>query len=187
MNFTQKAIIDTFWTLLDEKPYDKITVKDIADHCQISRNTFYYHFHDIPELLETCIKADTDRIISTHEKLSVPFECMNDFVESCRQRKKAILHIYHSLAHSYFICELEKIAHHVVTRYVDIVTANQPIPQETRELILYFYRCLFVGIVLDWLESDMEYNPSRYFSQIDDVFHDTIRQRYLQLFGREEN
>ncbi len=29
MNRTKIAIIDSFWQLLDEKPYSKITVKDI--------------------------------------------------------------------------------------------------------------------------------------------------------------
>lgn len=58
MNRTKNAIIDAFWLLLEEKPYNKITVKDIVERCQINRNTFYYHFHDIPELLETTIKND---------------------------------------------------------------------------------------------------------------------------------
>ena len=58
MNRTKNTIIDTFWLLLEEKPYNKITVKDIVDRCQMNRNTFYYHFHDIPELLETAVKND---------------------------------------------------------------------------------------------------------------------------------
>lgn len=52
MNHTRAAIINAFWQLLDEKPYNKITVKNIVERCQVNRNTFYYHFHDIPELLE---------------------------------------------------------------------------------------------------------------------------------------
>lgn len=55
-NFTKKAIIEAFWKLLEEKPYNKITVKEIVDSCQINRNTFYYHFHDIPDLLEQIIR-----------------------------------------------------------------------------------------------------------------------------------
>ena len=42
MNWTKKAIIDVFWQLLEEKPYSKITVQNIVEHCQINRNTFYY-------------------------------------------------------------------------------------------------------------------------------------------------
>ena len=33
-----------------EKNKKKLTVKDIVDECQITRQAFYYHFEDIPEL-----------------------------------------------------------------------------------------------------------------------------------------
>ena len=34
-----------------EKPYDKISISDIAERCGIKRQTFYYHFQDKYELL----------------------------------------------------------------------------------------------------------------------------------------
>lgn len=52
MNFTKKAIISTFEELLNERPLNKITVKDIVGRCGINRNTFYYHFEGIPSLLD---------------------------------------------------------------------------------------------------------------------------------------
>lgn len=55
-SFTRKAIMEAFLKILDEKPLGKITIRDIVDECGINRNTFYYHFADIPELLETIIR-----------------------------------------------------------------------------------------------------------------------------------
>ena len=51
-SFTKRAIIESFIRQLQNKPADKITVKDIVEDCGISRNTFYYHFKDIYEVLE---------------------------------------------------------------------------------------------------------------------------------------
>ena len=45
MNRTELVIAKAFWQLLEEKPYSKITVKNIVERCEINRNTFYYHFH----------------------------------------------------------------------------------------------------------------------------------------------
>ena len=50
--FTSKAIEESFIRLLNERPLDKITIKDIVDDCGISRNTFYYHFQDMVDLVE---------------------------------------------------------------------------------------------------------------------------------------
>ena len=49
--FTKEIIIQTLLELLNEKPLAKITVKDIVERCGVNRNTFYYHFRDIPDVM----------------------------------------------------------------------------------------------------------------------------------------
>ena len=51
-SFTKKAIVESFMYLLGKKSIDKITVRDVVDHCGINRNTFYYYFQDIYAVLE---------------------------------------------------------------------------------------------------------------------------------------
>lgn len=48
---TKKAIAKSLKSLCEEKPFDKISVRDIAERCQINRQTFYYHFNDKYALL----------------------------------------------------------------------------------------------------------------------------------------
>ena len=50
---TRKNISDCFIRLLNEKPAAKITVTEICDMAKINRATFYKHYQDIPELLES--------------------------------------------------------------------------------------------------------------------------------------
>lgn len=63
-NFTKNAIKASFLKLLNERPLSKITIKDIVTDCGINRNSFYYHYQDIPSLIEEVIKEETDNIIS---------------------------------------------------------------------------------------------------------------------------
>ena len=51
-NFTRRAIKESFLKLLNQRPLNQITVKDIVEDCGINRNSFYYHFEDLPALLE---------------------------------------------------------------------------------------------------------------------------------------
>ena len=48
---TKKLILQEFKKLLSKYSLDKITVSQITDKCNIKRQTFYYHFHDIYDLL----------------------------------------------------------------------------------------------------------------------------------------
>ena len=65
MNKTTKNLPNAiaFKELLLEKPLDKITVNDITEKCEMNRQTFYYHFHDILELTEWICEEDAERAL----------------------------------------------------------------------------------------------------------------------------
>jgi AcrR family transcriptional regulator len=53
---TQKLIRDALSALLSEKPFESISVQDIAERATVNRATFYAHFQDKFELLDTLIR-----------------------------------------------------------------------------------------------------------------------------------
>ena len=66
MKRTKELLKDTFWELLEEKAYSKITVNDIVSRCDVNRNTFYYHFKDIPSLMINSIEKWADGSIKEY-------------------------------------------------------------------------------------------------------------------------
>ncbi|MCC8125979.1 MAG: TetR/AcrR family transcriptional regulator [Clostridiales bacterium] len=51
--------------LLLEKKALKLTVKDIVEECHITRQAFYYHFADIPDLLDWIITQKEEELDRT--------------------------------------------------------------------------------------------------------------------------
>ena len=49
---TRKRIVHTFLSLIEEKKWDKITVKELCARSEITRGTFYQYYSDIYELME---------------------------------------------------------------------------------------------------------------------------------------
>lgn len=180
MNRTKTAIIDAFWQLLEERPYNKITVKNIVDLCRINRNTFYYHFHDIPELLESTIKQEADSIIQTYSKFGSPLDCLAPLTERCLTRKKALLHIYRSTQREIFINQLDRICLYVITNYIDTVTADMTFLPEDKKLLIRFYKCTLIGIFLDWLNAGMDYDLLKAFNRLAELLDDSGRQAFLR-------
>lgn len=76
-NFTKKAIRDSFVKLLNEKPISQITIRDIVDDCGVNRNTFYYYFQDLPQLMESIVNEDAERIIREHPTIDSLDDCIN--------------------------------------------------------------------------------------------------------------
>lgn len=186
MNRTKSAITDAFWQLLEEKPYSKITVKDIVDRCQINRNTFYYHYHDIPELLECAVKADTDHIIKTYGKFGSLIDCITPLINHCIIRQKSLLHIYGSVQREVFLNELDQIALYAVTQYVDAVTSELPLRLEDKTLLIRFYKCTMVGIFLDWLNEGMRYDLFAFSERICNLLEGSGKQAFLKSISSDK-
>lgn len=59
---SRKLIIAALADLLQEKPLDKITVTEVVSRAGINRGTFYAHYTDIPDVINSLIQQTFSRI-----------------------------------------------------------------------------------------------------------------------------
>lgn len=164
-NFTKKAIKASFLKLLNDKPMSKITVRDIVEDCGINRNSFYYHYQDIPTLLESIVEETADEIISKYSKINSIDECFEVAFSFAVQNKRAVYHIFHSVNRDVFDRELMKLCSNTVTTYLDTVFPDLPAVGDARGRMVRFIQCEFFGLIIDWLNNGMRSEA------IDDVRH----------------
>ena len=154
-NLTETAIKAAFIKLLDEKPLSKITVKDIANECGINRNSFYYHFQDIPTLLRKITEEEAERVISEYPSVSSFDDCARIIVEYASQNRRLISHIFNSVNHSVLLDNLTKMCDGVVGKYMDVSIAEDALKKEDRPILAAFLRSLMLGMIIDWVSSGM--------------------------------
>ena len=58
---TKQYIADHLNALLKRMQLEDITVKALVEDCQISRQTFYYHFQDLVDVIQWSIHQALDR------------------------------------------------------------------------------------------------------------------------------
>ena len=59
--------MDCFLNMLKRKNIDRVTVTDICEECGINRNTFYYYFSDIYDVLDSVLIEETEKNIDITE------------------------------------------------------------------------------------------------------------------------
>ena len=150
-NFTQKAIKDTFIELLNEMPLSQITVKMIVEKCGINRNSFYYHYQDIPTLIEEMVVEEADRIIAEYPDIDSVETALKVAIDFAANNRKAILHIYNSVNRDIFEQSLWRVCEHIVKSYCNGFLKGRTIDALDREVIERFVRCECFGIVIEWL------------------------------------
>ena len=158
LNRTKRAMSDVFWQLLEEKPYSKITVQNIVERCQVNRNTFYYHFKDIPDLAEYSIKAWTDQVIQNNCEFGTLISCVTPIAQELMKRRTAFIHIYRSAHREAAIRYLNEISSYIVQSYIDTAIHKNGLPSENSAVVAKVYKCTFAGIILDWLDAGASYD-----------------------------
>ena len=155
-NFTKRAIQASFFKLLNERPMSQISVLDIVNDCGVSRNTFYYYFQDIPELVESIIYRYFDSLIDKHPQIESIRACVDAITNSWMNNKKAVLHIYKSMNRYIFENYQWKTCEYGVTAYLDTITKNIKILPNDRRILKNYLKSVCFGIVMFWLDNNMD-------------------------------
>lgn len=170
---TKKMIKASFIKLLRQKPLSKITVKEIVESCGINRNSFYYHYNDIPNLLEEIINEKTDEII--REGQNGDFcDWMTAAIRVALENSSAVLNIFNYADRRMFERSLNRIAERTVTGCVDFHSAVFNISDDSREAVILYYKGLLTGLALDWLGSGMKYDLEHKMKRICAIFDGTF-------------
>jgi len=155
-NFTKQAIKESFLKLLDERALNKISVRDIAEDCGINRNSFYYHYQDIPSLLSEIISEQTDDIIRNHPSIQSLDECFEAAFSIATEKRRTIAHIYQSANQYMFTDEAMKLCESVVRKYIVTAFADSDMKRDDEEIVIRFMKCQLYGMVIDWISGGMK-------------------------------
>ena len=163
MKRTKQLLTDTFWELLEEKAYSKITVNDIVSRCDVNRNTFYYHFQDIPSLMINSIEKWADGIIKEYAISEKSVNCLSYMAQECTKRKKAMLHLFRSVEKEKLLSNMNEIAYHIICTYANEMKEKRNISEQDKETLIQCYKCFFVGSLLEWLERDATFDLGKFY------------------------
>ena len=155
-SFTRKAIMDSFMKLVDQRPISKITIKDIVEDCGINRNTFYYHFADIPALIEAIVRDQAEELIRNHSSITTIEDALNVAVDSILQHRRAALHIFNSVSRDVYERYLMQICQDAVEKCFDAIIGERRVSPQDREILILSYRAWCFGLVIDWLDHGLK-------------------------------
>ena len=155
VNITKRAIQEAFLAVLNEKSLGKITVKDITDRCGINRNTFYYHYQDIPALLEEICQIQVDKLVNKYPKLNSVEECLDAAMQIVMDNKRAVMHIYNSDNRNTYVSSLWRMCEATVTTYFNTAFTDDRLSPEDRQLLIRYHKCECFGLILDWINNGL--------------------------------
>lgn len=173
---TKKALAQALKELLGEKPLDKITVVDIVNRCEVNRQTFYYHFQDIYDLIEWIFLNETTKALSdnkTYDTWQVGFLDVFDYIIA---NKKLIQNLYKSIAREQLETFLYKEVYNLLISIVNEKAKGMKVRENDKAFIANFFKYALVGLVLDWIGKGMKEDPHLIIKRLSLLIQDDMQK-----------
>lgn len=181
---TRRKIVDNYLDLMSEKKWDRISVKELCQRCQITRGTFYQYYNDIYDMMEQIENMLLDDLTEkykkvTHSKYAVipaqlfyekfdysPHGVYRVWFEFVENNKKAVFALIdRNNGDAYFVQKLKNL----MTEYINRSMDNDGLPRD--EL-----RSHFMELILEmhfhsaqiWIANEKKSDTS---PTIDDIVH----------------
>ncbi|MFE6076783.1 TetR/AcrR family transcriptional regulator [Paenibacillus sp. NPDC057886] len=160
---TKQSIRKAFYELIQVKGYEAITIQDIADRAMINRNTFYLHYQNKPDLLDTCINELLSELKDAVVLCPIG---MNPFSISILETvmQTVLEHISLNTTFYYAMLIEENRIYQFRAKMENIIKDKlnegwSPIQGQShlsisKELLLEYLVSAFMGIVIWWIKND---------------------------------
>lgn len=178
---TKKAIFYALKDLLKTRPFNKITINDIAKHCNINRQTFYYHFLDKEDLVEWICKEEMKTILDNQDNNATWQDKFLSVFILMQKEQGFISNLYHSVSIEILRTSLYRLVYPIIYEEIKNIAASENMAEEEKAFITDFYKYAFVAIVLDWVKNDMQENPKVIVAKVSNLVTGTIKHACLSL------
>lgn len=148
-SITKNMISDAFLDLTKEKDIDKITVKDIVEKCHITRQTFYYHFQDIMDVIEWSMQQRMEEILSKSLKVTSVQEAVRILVSSVDKHPEIIIKLMNSQKRE----QTERLLINTIRSYMQEMIDKKELFMDMKrsdlKMAIKFFSYAIVGILLE--------------------------------------
>jgi len=170
---TRDALGDALIALMQEKPFDTITVQDVLDRAHVSRSTFYSHYSDKDDLL----MSDAEEFF---EALSMALSAHGDKSDRVFPVKEFFGHLsdvqpfYKALVKSGKFQENMELARghfaRGIERRLSELPRAQSIAANERSAIAFTHAGALLSLLKWWLDRGLRETPA----EMDELFHRMI-------------
>ncbi|WP_281269506.1 dihydroxyacetone kinase transcriptional activator DhaS [Fontibacillus phaseoli] len=183
---TKKALAASLKQMMGETPLNKITVKHLVEDCGLNRQTFYYHFQDIYELLGWIYQTEAVDTIAEYRSYTTWTHGFHKIFTYIENNKAFCLNTLHSLARNHLDTYLYSVTNQLIMGVVNEVSCNKQVEEKEKKFIANFYTLAFTGLVIQWMRDGMKEEPQAIIERLSELVEGNF-ERALQRYEQKTN
>lgn len=176
---TKQQLDRALKTLMAQKALDKITISELTGLCGIRRQSFYYHFEDIYDLLRWMFQSETISLLRQQEGALLWKEGLFQLFCYLEENRAVCLCALRSMGRDhirrFFEADIYAIIHRIIEQLGEEIGVHTDLHSFVDvELLTHFYVVALAGILESWLLGEIDRTPEQLIQFADIMLNDQV-------------
>lgn len=180
---TKQELCAALKRLMEQKPLEKITVRELTDSCGMVRQAFYYHFEDIYDLLKWMFQQEAIVMLEQQEGVLLWQEGLLQLFQYIQQNRAVCLCALKSIGRDhlkrFFHEDIYNIIHQAVVNQTTAFALQKDAPELA--LLTQFYVITLGGVMESYLRGELDATPEQLIAFFDEMICDQRNGAVLRL------
>lgn len=183
-DFTKFMIARGLKQLLETKSFTDLTVGDVARHCKISRNTFYYHFKDKYDVISWIFYTEITPLIGDTISIDTWGSGMRALCHYMQENKAFYTNVVQFQGQNSLADCLMEFYENLVEKIILNAGGNNVLEPQQIKTISRFYAHGMSGSLLDWIKRGMVMNPDTTVTILEELLSGEI---FRQIISQQDH
>ncbi len=166
-------------TLMTQKSMDKITIAELTNICNIRRQSFYYHFEDIYDLMRWMIQNEAISLLKQQEGALLWKEGLLQLFHYLEENRAVYLCALKSVGRDHIRRFFESDIYAIIYRTIEQLAENIGVQNDLNsfidvEMLTHFYVVALAGIIESWLLGEIDRTPEQLIQFADVILNDQV-------------
>ena len=180
-DFSKRMIAQGMKELLKEKPFESISIGDLARKSNISRSTVYYHFKDKYDIVSWIFRTETDSMVSTDRKVGDWTENLLAICLYLQQNRDFYTKVLRDNGqNSFYECLIDYCRELISHMFLE--GGGEPVLGRTQiRYIASIYSYGIVGMIAQWSREGMLEDPAPFVKAVKDLISGDVFRKMLSI------
>lgn len=169
MSNMKQTFADTLMEMLNTTSLENISIKDVVSRCGVSRQSFYYYFNDIYDIVEWIFLQETEKALNEYSDINnwqFGYVLLMKWVQN---HKALVLNTYKSVQREYIEHFMNQVLYQYIIKVVEDQSQGMNVTTDQCEFIAKFFTLAINAISLEWIRTGMKERPENVAEQVNTV------------------
>lgn len=186
-DMTKRLMVQSLKKLMAQKPLNKISVREITEASGVNRQTFYYHFEDIYDMVKWMYQEEAVALVADHEGVLLWQDGILQLLRYIDENKAVCLCTLNSISHQHLKRLFYDDIHAAIERTIhSFAVRMSDVSPDYGKFLTHTYSIALAALVESWLLGEIDQTPEELIAFVDLTINDQI-QGALMRNGKERS